>query len=338
MIKIYCDACKSEKFDILIKEMIWEYKAYGKLEEYKYKLVRCKNCEMAFVNPSPSWDQIQTFYPESYSPYQLNMQMVHEEAHSAKYKLARARYAELLQSSTKNKLLSSLVRVVEFLSGRTISYTLGVPLSMPKDARILELGYGSGYWLLAMKELGYNKLEGFDIDSNKNSVSTLRDAGVDVTSGNFLDNDYDANSYDLIRLEHVFEHLPNPLPVLNKITSLLKKDGILVMSFPSIESLSFNVSRTNWYNLQTPKHLFFPSRESTKKFIEMAGLEIVKMKLYGCPNVMGATLNNVIEKKYKINKLLPDALVNVIGPLYTYISNIAGKGDSITILAKKKNM
>jgi SAM-dependent methyltransferase len=335
MIEITCDSCDCKNIDTLIEGMTWEYSVDGELHQYKYNLVSCKSCKMAFVNPTPSWEQIQTFYPDSYSPYQLNMQMVNEEAHSVKYKLARARYAELFQSSKKNKILSSLIRVVEILSGRIISYTLGAPLSLPKNARILELGYGSGYWLLAMKELGYKNLEGFDIDANKNRVSTLKDAGIGVTSGDFLDNNYDTNSYDLIRLEHVFEHLPYPLPVLNKITSLLKKDGILVMNFPSIESLSFKVSRANWYNLQTPKHLFFPSRKSTLKYIEKAGLEIVNMRLYGCPNVMGATLNNVMDKKYKIGKAFPDFLVNILGPIYTLISKIAGKGDSITIIAKK---
>ena len=98
-------------------------------------------------------------------------------------------------------------KMAEWLSGKTVSCSLGIPLQLAKNAHILEVGYGSGNWLLTMAQLGYTNLHGYDLETNSENKNRLIDTGIDVSSGDFISNDYPENHYDCIRLEHVFEHL-----------------------------------------------------------------------------------------------------------------------------------
>jgi 2-polyprenyl-3-methyl-5-hydroxy-6-metoxy-1,4-benzoquinol methylase len=296
---------------------------------------------MGFVAPTPKWDEVQSFYPSDYRPYQLNLDMVKREARSLKYKIARLRYVGLMHPTFKNYVISALAAFVELCSGRIITYTLGIPLNLQRGAHIMDLGCGSGNWLLAMKKLGYTNLEGYDIDANKSCISTLTTEGIKITSGRFLENNYSHSSYDLIRLEHVVEHLPHPLPILSKIAQLLNKNGYLVMNLPSIQTLFFSGcskeqimdKAKNWYNLQIPKHLYFHTKLSVFNYLNNAGFDIIGLRLYGVPNVLGASINNVL--KGTIN--IPAFLVNGLGPFYTLVSAVANKGDSITVIAKVKS-
>ena len=333
MVEIICGSCGSKEYKTILQNLTWCYKQNETNCEFKYKLLVCTNCGMGFVAPTPTWNEVQSFYPSDYSPYQFDMDMVKREAQSLKYKIARSRYAGFMYPTFKNHISSLLIALVELCSGRIVTYTLGIPLNLPKSARIMDFGYGSGSWLLTMKELGYTNLEGYDIDANKTRISALTATGIKTTGGLFLENDYPQGGYDLIRLEHAFEHLPHPLPILSKIAQLLNKNGFLVMNFPSIQSLSFKMSTVNWYNLQTPKHLYFHTKSSALNYLNNVGLQVIGLRLYGVPNVLGASINNILRSKIKI----PDLLVNGSGPLYTLVSAVANKGDSITVIAKVKS-
>ena len=48
-----------------------------------------------------------------------------------------------------------------------------MPVNLPRTARILDLGYGGGAWLLTMAGLGYRDLHGYDIDANSENAARL---------------------------------------------------------------------------------------------------------------------------------------------------------------------
>ncbi len=85
-----------------------------------------------------------------------------------------------------------------------------------------------------MKERGW---EALGIELNERAAAYARDRmGLDIITGNFLEADLPNHYFDVISLWDVLEHLPDPLPVLKKISQIIRPGGLLVLNLPNPES------------------------------------------------------------------------------------------------------
>ena len=112
-----------------------------------------------------------------------------------------------------------------------------------KPGKLLDIGCYNGRLLLAARkdgwEVGGLELFSFLADSIKKTT------GIDVKVCNFLEYEVIENeSYDLVVLRHVLEHLPDCILAMNKINSLLKSNGFAVLEFPNTDSLDL---RFKWF-------------------------------------------------------------------------------------------
>jgi SAM-dependent methyltransferase len=251
------------------------YTREGRNELLPYEFRVCERCRLGFVHPVPPEDVLSCFYTGDYAYYQDAGQQPASEAGSWKYRIARLRYLSLLAPSALHGLAALFAGLVERLTRKSITFTLGVPLALPKDARILDYGYGSGAWLRSMRMLGYSQLSGFDIAANAHRRNGLATQGIQIIPPDGLSR-VAAASLDCVRLEHVFEHLSDPLAVLRSLRRLLRPGGLLVMNFPAIypwlkvEDLK---SSPLLPHLQLPIHLAYHSVESSRGLLEAADFE-----------------------------------------------------------------
>lgn len=126
-----------------------------------------------------------------------------------------------------------------------------------KDASILDIGFGNGFFMAACIILGYRKISGAElqIDSKKHikewspSVIALHDIKTDI--GDFLA--HQPEKYDFIHMSHVLEHIPK-YSLFNSVDALyfaLKKRGTLLIRCPNMEGpcalSSFYVSLAHEY-------------------------------------------------------------------------------------------
>lgn len=79
------------------------------------------------------------------------------------------------------------------------------------------------------------------------------------------------NSFHLITMWHVIEHLPEPLQSLKDIYRLLTDDGTLIMEIPNSKSLARAIFGSNWYAWDLPRHFYHFSPKTITKLIEKAG-------------------------------------------------------------------
>ena len=129
------------------------------------------------------------------------------------------------------------------------------------NSRILDVGCGIGDRLLELSKDGFRDLTGIDpfIDSDihydngvnvyKMSLETLEDTG---------------GEFDFIMLNHSFEHMPDPEPALKRINRLLRKDHVALIRIPIASSYAWRKYRTNWAQLDAPRHLFLHTVDSMK--------------------------------------------------------------------------
>jgi 2-polyprenyl-3-methyl-5-hydroxy-6-metoxy-1,4-benzoquinol methylase len=121
-------------------------------------------------------------------------------------------------------------------------------LPTDRDARILDLGFGTGWFLAACLKLGYRNLSGADFGiAHKAYISdwapgciTLHEIRDNI--GEFLSSQKE--QHDFIHLSHVIEHVPkySLLWVVDALYVALKRGGTLLLRTPNMEGPCANSS------------------------------------------------------------------------------------------------
>jgi SAM-dependent methyltransferase len=100
----------------------------------------------------------------------------------------------------------------------------------PHDARILELGAGTGHNLAMLSRFG--QVEASELDPLARELASER-LGRPVVEAALPDlSMFSANSYDLIALLDVLEHVPDDKSSLRAIYQLLNPGGALLLTVP----------------------------------------------------------------------------------------------------------
>ena len=101
----------------------------------------------------------------------------------------------------------------------------------PKDARILELGAGTGHNLVMLSRFG--EVEASELDPIARELASER-LGRPVKEAALPDlSMFPADSYDLIALLDVLEHVPDDKGSLAAIKTRLKPGGALLLTVPA---------------------------------------------------------------------------------------------------------
>jgi SAM-dependent methyltransferase len=204
-----------------------------------------------------------------------------------------------------------------------------------KQSLILDYGCGSGYFVEELRHTGFKNAFGFDpfLPENKS------DAG-----GIYLSNKIEllpAKQWDVITLNHVFEHLPEPIKYLEDLHELLKPGGLLILRFPVIDSYAFEKYKENWVQFDAPRHLNLFTRKSIATAVEKAGgfviadlyddsfhFQFTGSELYLKNNSLSPQDNN------RTKRLLSLATYG-----YHFKAkklNLANRGDQVVIVLEKK--
>jgi len=109
------------------------------------------------------------------------------------------------------------------------------PLNLPKDAKILDLGCGAGYFLDEMKERGYTDVIGVTLSPEDVKICEDKGHTIKKYDLSFLpqkDGYYD-ESVDFIFLRHSLEHSPYPIFSLMEYNRVLKQGGKIYIEVPA---------------------------------------------------------------------------------------------------------
>lgn len=121
------------------------------------------------------------------------------------------------------------------------------PLQLPTDADILDLGCGPGYFLHAMQQRGYTKLQGVTL--SQDDLDLCRSRGLPAVLGdmNFLD--ARDETYQLLFCRHSLEHSPFPYITLMEYNRLLAHQGYLYVEVPQPDQDRPHEQNRNHYSI-----------------------------------------------------------------------------------------
>lgn len=136
-----------------------------------------------------------------------------------------------------------------------------------KATHVLDVGAGSGEFAFVMTRLG-KTVEA--VEPNLPYAAFCRDElGLDVLTAHLSPNLFAPGRFDLIRLNHVLEHLNNPVKYLAWIARWLKPSGVLYVETPNIETDCREKSRGNMFHYA---HIFNFNPWTLRACASLAGL------------------------------------------------------------------
>tara|TARA_B100001093_G_scaffold520132_1_gene612979 strand:+ start:1127 stop:1876 length:750 start_codon:yes stop_codon:yes gene_type:complete len=133
--------------------------------------------------------------------------------------------------------------------------------------KLLDIGCGPGWFLSSLGD-EWDK-HGVEISS---FAANLASKYAKVFNGN-LEN-YNESNFDIIVMNHVIEHLPDPISALKKIKRILKKSGKLILGTPDFDSAAARRYGDNFRLLHDPTHVSLFSQESMYRCLRDLGFHI----------------------------------------------------------------
>ena len=146
---------------------------------------------------------------------------------------------------------------------------------LKKESSLIDIGCGEGLFLQESKKHVNNV---YGIEPTKAYAAYAKETmNLDVHQGTLESFECPDNSFDMVTMFHVLEHLSSPSQALGKIYSWLKKNGHIVIEVPNIESPTAQHKGLNW-ELIYPEHRFYFSPSSLQYLLKKNNFEIISVR------------------------------------------------------------
>jgi 2-polyprenyl-3-methyl-5-hydroxy-6-metoxy-1,4-benzoquinol methylase len=204
----------------------------------RFSLVQCRACRIAITFPVISPDEMASYYPPTY------------------YGTGNRRF---------NPLFEWLVSIFRRRRVRMIERFVA-------KGRVLDIGCGRGITLSQLKGDGW-EVSGMEI-SETAATHARSLLGNTIFVGDIFAAPWPADSFDVINIWHVLEHLPDPEGVLATSRTLLRPGGLLVVAVPNFESLQARFAGRQWFHLDVPRHYWHFGEKNLRALLEKKGFAI----------------------------------------------------------------
>jgi len=195
----------------------------------------CAACGVLFVNPLPTAGELQQYYSEQGTWAALKSERAKEPA------------SETRRPKRSDLLLSAL--------------EVHVPRLAASQGRVLDFGCGDGKFLDRMKARGWDT---YGIEPSSDAAFGKHRRLTEVPED---------QSFDFVVLNHVLEHLLDPLEVLQRLAGSLRDGGILFLSTPRLDTLPQH--RDLQYCLSGRRHVVSFSERCLRGLLARAGFDTI---------------------------------------------------------------
>jgi len=146
-----------------------------------------------------------------------------------------------------------------------------------EKGHLLEVGCAYGFFLDLAKD--FFAVKGYEICQD--AVDYARSLSLDVECGDLLQANIPQNSFDVIVLWDVIEHLAKPHLYLEKSNLILNQNGLLCITTGDIGSLNARLRREKWRMIHPPTHLHYFSKDTLRLLLKKNGFQVVHQEYIG---------------------------------------------------------
>ena len=229
-----------------------------------FDLLYDSDLDMLLTNPQPSLDVLDKYYD---SPDYLS----HTDGNKSVF--------EKLYQFVKNIALKNKLNLINSLS--------------ENKGKILDIGAGTGDFLAFVKQNGWQTI-GSEPSQKAREIAINK--GVDfVNETSELDN----QSFDVITMWHVLEHVPDLEKQVQELKRLLKPNGTLIVAVPNFKSFDANYYKEFWAAYDVPIHFWHFSKTAIKLLFENENMKLVNV----LPMKFDAFYVSLLSEKYKTGNM-----------------------------------
>lgn len=234
--------------------------------ELSFTAAQCEKCGHLYLNPRPVPECASLIYPSNY--YTL------EGRHTTG--------ASFIVGTMKRLVIRNrLADFRELLSGK---------------ANVLEIGCGDCSLLLDIGRRCPNvNLTGIDLTFTAQIREECAAAGLALLEGRVEDVDLPKNTYDLIIMNQLIEHLWDPVAVIRKVAASLRDGGMVSIETVNVEGYDRALApKSHWGAYYFPRHLNFFGFDSLRRLLALAGLATVKQYSLVAPINWAFTFHGIL--------------------------------------------
>ncbi len=155
--------------------------------------------------------------------------------------------------------------------------------------KLLDVGSGTGDFLLTCKSKGWTV---FGVEPSNEARIISKEKKVSVCKD--LDS-LSENSFDVITLWHVLEHVENLQSYISQLQRKLKPEGVIVIAVPNYKSFDANHYKEFWAAFDVPRHLWHFSQTSIQKLFKKISMNVEKT----LPMKFDSYYVSILSEKYK---------------------------------------
>ncbi|WP_339916200.1 class I SAM-dependent methyltransferase [Yeosuana marina] len=190
-------------------------------------------------------------------------------------------------------------KTYHFIKSIALKRKLNLINSYSKERQcLLDMGCGTGDFLEVAKNNNWN-VTGIEPNEQARNIANKK------TNNSVFNSEHlsklKSNSFDVITLWHVLEHLPNLNDHISIFKKLLKPNGTLIIAVPNFKSYDAKHYINYWAAFDVPRHLWHFSKTSIKKLMSLGNMEVIKTY----PMIFDAFYVSLLSEKYKTGKMNP---------------------------------
>jgi len=254
-----CPVCNSDKFKSFLS--CTDYT----VSRETFNIVECESCGFKFTNPRPEPNDLGRYYK------------------SEEY---------ISHSNTKKGFINSAYQSVR-------KYTLLKKLQLIskyyKTGKILDVGCGTGEFLNTCKNAKWQTI-GIEPDDDARGMG-IKNYDIDVRPESEIKN-LENESFDVITMWHVLEHVPDLNDRINDLKRLLKPKGIIIIAVPNCDSYDARKYKEHWAAYDVPRHLYHFIPSTIDKLLKKHDLKLFKI----APMIFDSFYVSMLSDKYKFGK------------------------------------
>ncbi len=253
---VECPICQSTNFN-----------PYLSLQDHSisketFSIKQCSSCFLRITSPRPSDSDLPKYYESE----------------------------DYVSHSDSNKgIINSIYQMVKKI---TIRKKVRLISSVSMGRKLLDIGCGTGDFLSSCKK---NKWEVFGFEPDEKARKKAKEKGLETIQDIHLLFEEKANTYDVITMWHVLEHVSDLNGYFKQLFTILKEDGRLIIAVPNPESPDAKHYKSYWAAYDVPRHLFHFSKENIMDLGAKYNFKIEAIK----PMVFDSYYVSMLSEKYK---------------------------------------
>jgi SAM-dependent methyltransferase len=229
------------------------------------RILKCRNCGLLVTDPFPTREELASAYQDDFYGKE--------------------------KSQRFGNLLEKIVFFFRWARAHKIRSSL-------RPGAVLDVGCGRGITLHFLKKWGWD-CTGTQLSRNAAEYAR-KTFDLRIMEQDLLEARFEKDTFDLVILAHVLEHVPDPMAYLKEINRILRKKGVLILALPNAGNLLVDTFKEKWFGWDLPRHLYHFTPRTINQMLSQAGFKTVKkdnFSLEYAPYVLLQSSLNMIFKQ-----------------------------------------